>query len=109
MAPHPAGDGPYAIFSVVAAQTQFPLIDVVADTGKWVGAILAEPEKYEGGVFSAATKLYSFEEIVQIISTATGKTVKYSQLPESAFRGFLPPAAADDLLQMLYYFQDFGY
>jgi len=109
MAPHPAGDGTYAISNVVTPQTQLPLIDAAADSGKWVAAILAEPEKYEGEVLSAATKLYSFEEIVQIISKETGKTVKYNQLPESTFRRFLPPAAADNLVEMMLYFQGFGY
>jgi hypothetical protein len=109
MAPHPIGDGTYAISNIVTPQTQLPLIKVAADSGKYVGAILAEPEKYEGKVLSAATDLYSFEDIVQTISNMTGKTVKYNQLPESAFRGFLPPIATDKLVEMMLYFQDFGY
>lgn len=109
MAPHPLGDGTYAISSFVSAQTQLPLVDAAADSGKWVAAILAEPEKYEGKVLSAATRIYSYEEIVEIISRATGKTVRYNQIPETVFRSFLPPAAADQLTQMLSYFQDFGY
>lgn len=109
MAPHPTGDGTYAISNVVTPQTQLPLIEIAADTGKYIGAILAEPAKYEGKVLAAATKLYSLEEIVQTISKATGKTVKYNQLPETVFRGFLPPAAADNLIEMMLYFQDFGY
>ncbi|KAI9754394.1 MAG: hypothetical protein M4579_004732 [Chaenotheca gracillima] len=109
MTPQPMGDGTYAIANVVTPQTQLPLIEITADTGKYVGAILAEPDKYEGKVFAAATKLYSFEEIVEAMSKATGKTVKYNQLPESVMRGFLPPAAAEDLIQMFYWFQDYGY
>jgi len=109
MAPHPTGDGSYAISNIVTPQTQFPLIEAAADTGKYVGAILAEPEKYEGKVLSAATKLYSLEDIAQTISKMTGKNVKYNQLPESVFRGFLPPAAADYLVEMFLYIQDFGY
>ncbi|KAF9171040.1 hypothetical protein BGX21_007193, partial [Mortierella sp. AD011] len=80
MAPHPVGDGTYAISNVVTPQTKFPFIDI-NDTGKYVGAILAEPEKYEGTIFSAATALYSLEEVAEIISKVTGKTVKYKQLP----------------------------
>jgi uncharacterized protein YbjT (DUF2867 family) len=109
MAPHPVGDGTYAISNVVTAQTQLPLIDIAGDTGKYVGAILADPDQYAGKVLSAATRLYSMDEITQIISHVTGKTVKYNQLPEQVFKGFLPPAAADHLVQMLLYFQDFGY
>jgi uncharacterized protein YbjT (DUF2867 family) len=109
MAPHPAGDGTYALSNFVKPETQLPLIDTVGDTGKYIGAILAEPEKYESKVFSAATRLYSYSEIVQTMSQMTGKTVKYNQLPESVFRGFLPPQSADSLAEMFLYIQDYGY
>ncbi len=109
MSPKPMGDGTYAIAGVVSPQTQIPLIDAAVDTGKYVGAILAEPEKYEGRVFSAATKLYTLDEIAQHLAEATGKIVKYNQLPESVFRGFLPPHAAEPLIEMFLWIQDFGY
>ncbi|RDL41243.1 NmrA family transcriptional regulator [Venustampulla echinocandica] len=109
MAPQPTGDGNFAIFNCITPQTQLPLIDIAEDTGKWVSAILAEPEKYEGKYLACAIKLYSMEEIAEIISKISGKTVKYNQVPESVFRGFLLPPMADGLVDMLLYFQDFGY
>ncbi|KAL1961757.1 hypothetical protein VTN77DRAFT_1083 [Rasamsonia byssochlamydoides] len=109
LAPRLVADGTYAVSNVVTPQTQLPLIDIASDTGKFVGAILAEPDKYEGKVLSSAERLYSMEEITQIISKVTGKTVRYNQLPEHVFRGFLPIQGADHLVQMLLYFQDFGY
>jgi hypothetical protein len=110
MAPHPVGNGTYAISHVVTPQTQLPLIETVADTGQYVGSILANPDAYEGKVFSAATEICSFEEIVKKISKATGKVVKYYQLPLEIFRGFFPShAAADMLIEMILYIQDFGY
>lgn len=109
LAPQPAGDGTYAIPSICTPETQLPLIDVVADTGIYVGAILADPQKYEGKVFCAATKLYSYEDIVQTISKTSGKTVRYNRLPESVFRSYLPPQASDSMIDMFFYFQEFGY
>ncbi|KAL1989101.1 hypothetical protein VTN96DRAFT_5864 [Rasamsonia emersonii] len=109
MAPRPVGDGTYAIAAVAAPTTQLPLIDIASDAGKFVGTILAEPDRYEGKVLSSAAGLYTMEEIVQIISKVTGKTVRYIQLSETVFRGFLPPHGADHLVQMLLYFQDVGY
>ncbi|KAG0276584.1 hypothetical protein BGZ97_010066 [Linnemannia gamsii] len=109
MAPLPVGDGTYAISNVATPQTKLPLIDIVADAGKYVGAILAEPDKYEGKLVFAFTSLTSFEEIVKAISKATGKTVKYNQLPVEVFKGFFPPSAADDMIDMFLYYQDFGY
>ncbi|KAG0308994.1 hypothetical protein BGZ98_005856 [Dissophora globulifera] len=97
--PHPAGDGTYSTF---------PLIDITGDTGKFVGAILAEPDKYEGKVYCAATKFYTQAEIAQELSKATGKTVKYQQVPVEVFKGFLPPGSGDTMVAMLQYIQDYG-
>ena len=98
MAPRPShtGDGTYAISNIVRSDTLWPLIDTVGDTGKFVGAILAEPEKYEGKVFSAATRMYTMGEICADLSKSTGKTVKYNELPRDVFAGFLPPGSADE-------------
>ena len=109
MGPRPAGDGTYAIANFVTPETQLPLIDTVDDTGKYVGAILAEPDKYEGKVLSAATKLYSYGEIVKKMSEASGKTVNYKQLPLNVWKGFLPAETADYMVDMFLWIQDYGY
>ena len=109
MAPRPTGDGTYAIANFVKPETQLPLVDIVDDTGKYVGAVLAEPDKYEGKVFSAATKLYPYSEIVKKMSEATGKTVKYNQLPLNVWKGFLPAQMADYMVDMFLWIQDYGY
>ncbi|CAF9930821.1 hypothetical protein IMSHALPRED_008286 [Imshaugia aleurites] len=109
MAPRPAGDGTYAIANFVTPETQLPLIDTVDDSGKYVGAILAEPEKYEGKVLSAATRLYSYSEIVNTMSRASGKTVSYKQLPLNVWRSFLPNESAEYMVDMFFWIQDYGY
>lgn len=109
MGPRPAGDGTYAIAHFVKPETQLPLIDTVDDSGKYVGAILAEPDKYEGKVFSAATRLYSYCEIVKTMSEASGKTVNYKQLPQGVWKSFLPAEIADYLTDMFVWIQDYGY
>jgi uncharacterized protein YbjT (DUF2867 family) len=108
MAPRPIGDGTYVIARHVSPQTKLPLIDTVGDAGKYVGAILADPDKYEGKVFCAATALYSMEEIAATMSKMSGKKVTYKQIPEEDFHKGLPPWA-DILIEMMKYQQDFGY
>lgn len=108
MAPRPAGGGAYMIARHVSGKTQLPLIDTVGDTGKYVGAILAEPDKYEGKTFCAASRLYSLDEVAQTIAKVSGKAVTYKQIPEEDFRMVLPPWA-DMLIEMMLYQQDFGY
>lgn len=111
MPPAPVGDGTYAIYNVVTPNTELPLIDTVDDTGKYVGAILAEPEKFEGKVLCASTFVLSMEEICQVMSEVSGKTVVYKPLPEEVFRGFMKhnPIQAENITQMMLYIQDFGY
>ncbi|KAF8951043.1 hypothetical protein CPC16_009586 [Podila verticillata] len=109
LAPRPVGDGTYTISNIVSPQTKQPLIAVASDSGKYVGAILAEPDKYEGKIFYAATSVTSFEEIAETLSKATGKTIKYNQVPEEVFRGMLPPSIATRYMKMFLFFQDFGY
>lgn len=107
--PKPLGDGTYGIFNFINPDNKVPLLDIVADTGKFVGALLADPERYEGKVISAAENLYSINEVAQILSKSSGKTVKYKQIPKDVFRGFLPAPAADDLVEMFEYMNGYGY
>lgn len=109
MGPRPAGDGTFAIAHFVKPETKLPLIDTVDDSGKYVGAILAEPDKYEGKVFSAATRLYSYSEIVKTMSETSGKTVNYKQLPQGVWKSFLPAEIAEYLADMFVWIQDYGY
>ncbi|KAL4815498.1 hypothetical protein BDW67DRAFT_176306 [Aspergillus spinulosporus] len=98
MAPRPREDGTYAIANIHSPQAQFPWLDVVADLGRFVGAILEQPEKYEGKVLAASSCIHSLEEVTQILSKASGKTVEYVMMPEAKFRSFCPPAGADGIV-----------
>ncbi|KHN96774.1 NmrA family transcriptional regulator [Metarhizium album ARSEF 1941] len=108
MRPNATDDGTYVLANVASPTTKLPLIDIT-DTGKYVSAILADPDAFEGKVLCAATRLYSIEEMVGIISKVTGKTVRHRQLPEDVFRQHMPPTMADYIVHMLLYIQDFGY
>lgn len=77
LTPRQAPDGTWVLSFHTSSKTQLPLIDAVGDTGKFIGAILAEPDKYEGKTFCAAVALYGVEEIAATMSKATGKTVVY--------------------------------
>jgi hypothetical protein len=109
MAPRRVQDGTYAISSVVSPQTEPPLFDAAADSGKFVAAILADLDRFEGKVILGATEIYSFRDIAKVISDATGKTVVYQQLSVDIFSGAMPPGVADGLVDMMPYFQNVGY
>ncbi|KAF2035866.1 NAD(P)-binding protein [Setomelanomma holmii] len=109
MAPHPVGDGTYAVFNFVSPETRLPLIDAAGDTGKWIIAILADFVEYEGKALYAATGLYTYSEVVQAMSKASGKEVAYKQIPEEDWRGFLPLTMKDHVAEIMTYMQNYGY
>lgn len=51
-----------------STKTQSRFVDTAGGTSKLVGAILAEPDKYEDKRFCAAPALYSWEEVTAIMS-----------------------------------------
>ena len=96
----------------VSSKTQVPYIDAAGDTGKFVGAILAEPDKYEGITFCAAERLYSLEEIAAILSKTTGKTVVYKRISREEFKerlNMIPEYFAESLVAVTDLAEQFGY
>lgn len=110
MLPRPshANDGTYVIADIGRDDTVFPFIDIT-DTGKWVGAILADPDKYEGKFFAAAAELLNLADAAAIVGKVTGKTVKHQQLPDEVFKGFLPEGMREPLYEMWVLQRDYAY
>jgi hypothetical protein len=99
----------YAIANVFSGDCVFPWIDVAADTGKFVGTILADPERFAGETLYAASGLHSYNEVVAKIAAQTGKTVKYVVVPEEVFKGYLPPPAKEPVVSMFQFVAEYGY
>lgn len=106
--PSPANDGTYVLANICKPDTLMPWIDIT-DTGKWVGAILAEPDKYEGKFFAASSEFSSYKDAAEIMSKLTGKTVTFKSLPDEVFKSFLPDVFKDAGLEMYQLFRDYGY
>ena len=107
--PSPANDGSYVIARPVSPSARLPLLDIAGDTGKFVAAILADPDKFEGKSICGTSKLYTMEEQAQIIGQATGKVARYQQISPDVYKSFLPPTMVDELVQMPLYQEEFGY
>lgn len=73
-------------------ELRLPWIAAVADSGKFVGAILAAPEEYAGKTLYAATRTYSLTELAEVLSKATGKKVKARQVSRQHFYDSIPVA-----------------
>ena len=104
--PRQAPDGTWVLTNVNPGTVPIPCIDVDNDTGKYVGAILAEPDKYQGKTFCAATALYSWDEIATTMSKTTGKRVVYRQVSVEEFKKNMP---FDAVVDAFTYMEEFGY
>lgn len=110
-APHWDGQG-FVLARPVAPTARLPLIDIARDTGKFVGAVLAEPSKFQGKTFCAAVKHYTMEEICSILSKKSGKPVRYVQVSVEDFKkavGQYVGAYSETLAEMICYQEEFGY
>ena len=105
--PRETSDGTWIVALHNSPKAQLPLIDVVGDTGKFIGAILAEPDRYEGKTFCAASASYTYEEAVAILSKVTGKTVIYKQISVEDFKKNLP-FGQDIISEAFSYSEEFG-
>ncbi|KAF5027365.1 hypothetical protein F66182_525 [Fusarium sp. NRRL 66182] len=89
-APQKDADGNWVMATQLRPQTRIPWIDATSDSGKFVGAVLADPEKYEDKTFHAAVGHFSLEELVAIESEVTGKNITYKQITPEEFSNSLP-------------------
>ena len=111
LSPYQESDGTWVLARNNRPETRWPLIDAVGDTGKFVGAILAEPEKYEDETLYAATTLYSMDEVAAAISKGTGKTIVYKQISSEDLKKTLPfdSDTADIFVEGFSCIEEFGY
>ncbi|KAK4452230.1 hypothetical protein QBC34DRAFT_399480 [Podospora aff. communis PSN243] len=109
LAPRPAPDGTWVMLRHTSPKEVLPFIDADADTGKFVTAILAEPDKFEGKRVHAAASLHTIEEVVDILAKTTEKKITFKLVSEKEMRAMLPDFAADIFIDAFNYGNEFGY
>lgn len=110
-APVPLGDGTYGIFGRYKPDTEVPMIDI-NDTGKFIGAILENPDKFSEQFIAGAEGVYTVEEIVARIAKVTGKKITYHQASVEQFKENVPPFLkpfADVMNDFFQFIVEFGY
>ncbi|KAH8901331.1 NAD(P)-binding protein [Thozetella sp. PMI_491] len=108
LSPKQTSDGTWIISCHITAKTLLPYINSSEDTGKFLGAILAEPEKFEGKTLTGAVGLYSMEAVAAIMSKATGKTITYRKVSLESFKTTVP-YASDMWGDCLKFMEEFNY
>jgi hypothetical protein len=89
--------------------TQVPIIDIENDTGNYVVAILLAGASVNGHSLQAVSEWLTPNQIVENLSSATGKKFNYRNIPEDVFAGFLPPPVAQELKENMVLVRDFSY
>ena len=100
---NPGQDGVPTIAGPLDPETgRYPWIDIRADTGKYVVGILeAGPEKADGARVQAVGEWLNPNETVRKLSEQEGKTINFASVPSEVYKGFLPPAIAEELTQTM--------
>lgn len=101
-------DGSYTItMPADPKKAQFPMFDVVEDTGKFVKAAINN--KPSGKRILAATNYMNPEEIAKEFGEVIGKPTSYYQLDEATFKSYLPEPMREELYENLLLFEGEGY
>lgn len=109
--------GPYNFTLPVKTDTPIPLLDTVADSGKFVAGMLKNWEKVKGKGIYAATDYYTPDSIIktfQEVKPQDGQGGQALALTSEQFKGALAGAGMPDfiqqeLLENMLMMQDFGY
>ncbi|KFY94061.1 hypothetical protein V500_03432 [Pseudogymnoascus sp. VKM F-4518 (FW-2643)] len=102
-------DESYTLAYPVSKDTKFPLLDALADTGKFVKAIIKNREKLLGKHILGATDYYTLEQIVVDFSEVSGKKASFVQLTAEQYTAVLPPMLAPALLESHLFIENPGY
>ena len=111
LTPRKEDGGTWTVCLNASPDMQWPLVNAAQDTGKFVGAILAEPHKFEGRTLCCATKMYSLAEMLDIMSRATGKEIVYRRVATEELRGRMdvPDGLVDMFVEMIAFMDEVGY
>jgi uncharacterized protein YbjT (DUF2867 family) len=91
-----------------------PLIDIQSDFGRVVHAILkAGPEATKNESVFVSSGYLTLQDVLDTFTRVTGRKAIYNKLERSQYKAglasVLGESAAEDFIQMLEYFEEFGY
>lgn len=101
--------GVYTFTNFISGDTEVPFIDARADTGDFIGAILAKPDQYVGQTLCAGTRMYTYNEAADIITRVTGRKAIYTQLSEEEWAGPIDPKISGPRVAMYKFIDNPGY
>lgn len=71
--------------------------------------MLREPERWNHKRIYGAGGFYTPTELAETLSTETGEKVKYVQVPDEVFQGFLPESLREEFYEMFVLMREWKY
>lgn len=107
MGPQPLPDGRKGWALPIDPDARVIHMGSVAEFGKLVAGVFAQPEATHGATLSMAAGRYGFSDVVSAYAQALGEELVFLQVPHEVFAGFFPQAG--EIGQMLGYFESHTY
>ncbi|KAL6237694.1 hypothetical protein BDW75DRAFT_203491 [Aspergillus navahoensis] len=102
-------DGVYTLAYPVNEGSQFPLVDIEADFGKYVAIALKNPSKTQGTRILAATDYYSPIQILKEFEEVTGHKARFIQIDYETYKSFMPGYIGLEMLENHLFIEGPGY
>ncbi|KAL4980418.1 hypothetical protein BDW66DRAFT_55035 [Aspergillus desertorum] len=102
-------DGVYTLAYPVNEGSQFPLVDIEADFGKYVATALKNPSKTQGSRILAATDYYTPTQILKEFEEVTGHKTRFIQIDNETYKSFLPGYMGLEMLENHLFIEEPGY
>ncbi|RDW72308.1 NmrA/HSCARG family protein [Aspergillus mulundensis] len=102
-------DGVYTLAYPVNEGSQFPLVDIEADFGKYVATALKNPTKLQGVQILAATDYYTPTRILKEFEEVTGHKTRFVQIDYETYKSFMPGYLGLEMLENHLFIEEPGY
>lgn len=102
-------DGSFSITLPIDPSARLPMIDVQADTGKWVAGIFEAGAAANGKKVQAVSFWTDMQSFSSDLGKAIGAKVAYNNVPADVFKSFLPEAIAEELTENMKLMDQYSY
>ncbi|BCS29291.1 NmrA/HSCARG family protein [Aspergillus puulaauensis] len=102
-------DGVFSLAYPVGEDAQFPLVDIDADLGKYVGIALKNPSKTQGSQILAATDYYTPTRILKEFEEVTGQKTRFVRVDNDTYKSFMPGYLGLEMLENHLFVENPGY
>ncbi|KAL5043537.1 hypothetical protein BDW71DRAFT_187899 [Aspergillus fruticulosus] len=102
-------DGVYTLAYPVNEGSQFPLVDIEADFGKYVATALKHPSETQGSRILAAADYYTPNRILSEFEEVTGHKTRFIQVDYETYKSFMPGYIGLEMLENHLFIEEPGY